>query len=145
VSEADVRALYERILDAWNRASADDFAGAFAEDGEVVGFDGSQMHGRDEIADELGRIFADHETGRYVGKVRRVRPLGDGAALLTAVAGMVPTGQSDLNPDVNTVQILVAEQREGQWHAVAYQNTPAQLHGRPELVEQLTEELRQER
>ena len=35
-------------------------------------------------------------------------------------------------------------ERDDEWRAVLYQNTPAQLHGRPELVESLTEELRQE-
>jgi hypothetical protein len=56
---------------------------------------------------------------------------------------MVPAGRSDLEPTLNAVQALVAEQREGQWRVVLYQNTPAQFHGRPELVESLTEELRQ--
>jgi uncharacterized protein (TIGR02246 family) len=142
--EIEVRALYRRVLDAWNRASGEDFAAAFAEDGEVVGFDGSQITGRVAIAAEMGRIFADHATGAYVGKVRSVRPLGPQAALLHAVAGIVPAGRSDLEPNLNAVQTLVAERREGSWCAVLYQNTPAQLHGRPQLVAKLTEELREE-
>src|SRR4051794_21310012 len=142
--EAEVRALYERLLDGWNRRSAEDFAEAFAEDGEVVGFDGSQNAGRAEIAAEMGRVFADHETGAYVGKIRGVRSLGSEAALLRAVAGVVPAGRSDLEPKLNAVQSLLAEQRGTQWRVVLYQNTPAQFHGRPDLVEALTEELRQE-
>jgi uncharacterized protein (TIGR02246 family) len=143
-AETAVRDLYRRLLDGWNRDSAEDFAAAFAEDGKIVGFDGSQNSGREEIAAEIGRIFADHETGTYVGKVREVRPLGSDAAVLSAVAGVVPAGQSDLEPKLNSVQALVAERRDGEWQVVLYQNTPAQFHGRPELVEGLTEELRQE-
>jgi uncharacterized protein (TIGR02246 family) len=79
-----------------------------------------------------------------VGKVRSVRALGSQAALLRAVAGIVPAGRSDLEPKLNAVQTLVAERRAGAWCAVLYQNTPAQLHGRPELVAALTEELRGE-
>lgn len=142
--DANVYALYLQILDAWNRESAVDFAALFAEDGTCVGFDGSELAGRDAIAEQLGRIFADHETGTYVGKVRDVRPLGAKAALLHAVAGMVPPGASDVEPELNTVQALVAEERSGIWLAVLYQNTPAQFHGRPELSERLTEELRDE-
>ena len=56
---------------------------------------------------------------------------------------MVPPGQSDLNPAVNTVQTVVAAKRDGRWRIVLFQNTPAQFHGRPELAQQLTEELRQ--
>jgi uncharacterized protein (TIGR02246 family) len=137
-----VRALYQQILDAWNRRSGDAFAAAFAADGTVVGFDGSQMTGREEIAATLQQIFADHATGTYVGKVRSVRFLAPEAALLHAVAGVTPAGQSDLNPQLNAIQILVAVKRDGQWRTVHYQNTPAQFHGRPELVQQLTEELR---
>jgi uncharacterized protein (TIGR02246 family) len=65
-------------------------AGAIAPDGLVIGFDGSQMSGRDDVAAEISRIFADHETATYVTKVRSVQPLGADAGLLHAVAGMVP-------------------------------------------------------
>jgi uncharacterized protein (TIGR02246 family) len=68
-SEDEIRELYRRIIDGWNRASAADFAASFADDGEVVGFDGSQLAGRDAIAEEMGRIFADHATGACVGAV----------------------------------------------------------------------------
>jgi len=137
--DREVRALYRRILDGWNRASGDDFAAAFADDGEVVGFDGSQCAGRAAIAAEMGQIFADHDTGAYVGKVKSVRLLGTHAAVLRAVAGVVPAGRSDIEP-----QTLVAERRDVEWQVVLYQNTPAQFHGRPELVDSLTAELCQE-
>jgi hypothetical protein len=58
---------------------------------------------------------------------------------------MVPPGQLDLNPAVNAHQTLVAAQRAGTWHIVLMQTTPAQFHGRPELVQQMTDELRQVR
>ena len=132
------------MIDGWNRDSAADFAAEFAEDGVVVGFDGSQIEGRDAIAREMGAIFADHETGSYVGKVRGVRALGPDAAMLRAIAGVVPAGGSELEPKLNTVQSLIAERRDGEWRAVLYQNTPAQLHGRPELVEEMTAELARE-
>jgi len=64
-------------------------------------------------------------------------------AILRAVVGMVPPGQSDINPAVNTVQSLVAKKQDDRWRIALFQNTPAQFHGRPELVQQLTDELRQ--
>jgi uncharacterized protein (TIGR02246 family) len=140
--ESQVRALYERLLEGWNQASADAFAAAFAEDGEVVGFDGSQIAGRAAIAAEMGRIFADHPTGRYVGKVRGIRSLAPDAAILRAVAGVVPDGRSDIEPALNSVQALVAQRGSDGWKVVLYQNTPAQFHGRPDLTTALTDELR---
>ena len=118
-------------------------AAVIAEDGEMIGFDGSQMHGRSEITTTLATIFADHPTGRYFSKVRSVRFLGDGAAVLRAVVGMIPAGKSDLEPKLNTHQTLVATHQNGAWRVALFQNTPAQFHGRPDLVESLTEELRQ--
>jgi uncharacterized protein (TIGR02246 family) len=142
--ERELSALYARILDSWNRASAESFAASFTQDGRVVGFDGSRQNGRSAIAAEIGKIFADHETGTYVGKVEEVRRLSPEVALLSAVAGLVPAGQSDIEPKLNAVQTLLAERCKGEWLAVLYQNTPAQFHGRPGLVEQLTRELREE-
>ncbi|TMB75961.1 MAG: SgcJ/EcaC family oxidoreductase, partial [Chloroflexi bacterium] len=41
--EIEVRALYRQILDGWNKRSADAFAAPFADDGDSIGFDGSQL------------------------------------------------------------------------------------------------------
>jgi uncharacterized protein (TIGR02246 family) len=140
-----VRALYHQMLEGWNTRNAQAFAAPFAEDGEVIGFDGSQMSGSAEIAATLQQIFADHVTAPYVSKVRGVRLLRPDAAVLRAIVGMVPPGQADLNPAVNAHQTLVAARRAGTWHIVLMQSTPAQFHGRPELVQQMTEDLRQVR
>lgn len=138
-----IRALCRGLWAAWNARNAAGFAALFDEQGVVVGFDGSQMHGPEEIESSLSQIFGHHQTAPYVGKVRDVRLLTPDSALLRAVAGMVPPGQSDINPAVNAIQTLVAVRRNGRWRIAAYQNTPAQFHGRPELVEQMTAELRQ--
>ena len=142
-SEIEVRRLYQQLLDSWNGRDADAFASSFAEDGHVIGFDGSQMAGQTEIASTLGQIFADHPTGSYVSKVRDVRLLSPDVALLRAIVGMVPHGRSDIEPALNAHQTLIATMLDGQWRITLFQNTPAQFHGRPDLVQQLTEELRQ--
>ena len=141
---SDARALYDALLDAWNRQNADQFANLFEDDAVVIGFDGSVMIGRDAIRDELRRIFGDHPTARYVAKVREVRVLADSVVLLRAVAGMVPPDSSDINPKTNAHQTLVARGGAGQWRIALFQNTPAQFHGRPELAEALTNELQEE-
>lgn len=141
--EAPIAALYQQLLDAWNRRDAAGFAAQFVEDANVVGFDGSQMNGRTEIETTLRRIFSDHQTGRYVGKIREVRFLTPDVAVLRAISGLVSAGQTDLNPATNAIQSLVAVRLDGQWRIAHYQNTPAQFHGRPELAEQLTAELRE--
>ena len=137
-----IEALHGEILSAWNRRDAGAYAERFTESGIVVGFDGSEMHGREDIARQLEAIFADHEVATYVRVVRGVRFLGDEAALLQAAVGMVPPAGEDVMPDRNAVQLLLAVRAGGAWQAEAFQNTPARLDGRPEAAEALSEELR---
>jgi uncharacterized protein (TIGR02246 family) len=139
---AAVQALYRRVLDGWNARDAEAFAAPFREDGECIGFDGTLHAGRAAIAEQIGQIFADHETGTFVGKVQHVRVIGPGAAVLRAVAGVLPPGGTEPHPDQNAVQTLTAAQRMGRWEIANYQNTPARHHGRPEAAEALAEELR---
>jgi uncharacterized protein (TIGR02246 family) len=139
-SEDAATALYRQMIDGWNAADAGAMAAPLGRDGLMIGFDGSQLQGREAVAAELGRIFADHETARYVTKVRWVKALGAEAALLYAVAGMPAPGTSELMPDRNAVQTLVAHAGEDASVAL-FQTTPAQLHGRPEEAEALTAEL----
>jgi uncharacterized protein (TIGR02246 family) len=83
------------------------------------------MHGPDEIESALAGIFADHETASYVAKIRDVRFIDDDVAVLGAVVGMGPPGRSELNPDVNAVQTLVAKRSGDGWRITLLQNTPA--------------------
>jgi uncharacterized protein (TIGR02246 family) len=140
-AEDAVTSLYQRLIAGWNAGDSEAMAAAVADDGLVVGFDGSQMAGREAVAAELGRIFADHETADYVTKIRSVRSLGTDVALLYAVAGMVPPGGTEIMADRNTVQTVVAHRAGGDWRVALFQTAPAQLHGRPELSEALTAEL----
>jgi uncharacterized protein (TIGR02246 family) len=137
-----IEPLYRRLLDAWNRQDADEMAACFAEEGEMIGFDGSQAQGRSEIANHLRPIFADHETATFVAKVRSVREMSPNVTLLRAAAGMVPPRGSDIDPEVNTHHTVLATRSEDQLLIVLFQNTPAQFHGRPELKEAWTEEMR---
>jgi uncharacterized protein (TIGR02246 family) len=140
--EDAVRRLYREILEGWNADDAQAFAAPFADDGAVIGFDGSEIVGRTAIAEAMAAIFADHATGSYVGIVRSVRLLGPGAALLRAISGVVPAGERDLKPELNAVQSLVAQRGDSGWRVVLYHNTPAAFHGRLEAREAMTEELR---
>jgi uncharacterized protein (TIGR02246 family) len=141
--ESAVSILYMQLLNHWNHREAGAMAGLFLGDGHVVGFDGSQIDGRAQIAAEMARIFHEHQTAVYVGKIREIRFLSAETVLLRAVVGMIPPGQDDINPAVNAIQTLVAVKQAEEWYAVLFQNTPAQFHGRPELAAALTAELRE--
>jgi len=141
MSENEVTALYEKLIAGWNAHDGEAMAAPFAADGVIIGFDGSMSTGKQTIGAEMASIFADHETGRYAVKVQSVRTLGPEAVILRAIAGLVPAGQGAINAETNSHQTVVAESQDGQWRIVLFQNTPAQFHGRPELVEDMTREL----
>jgi uncharacterized protein (TIGR02246 family) len=137
-----VRRLYERILIAWNEQDAAAMAARFEVDGNLVGFDGSQADSRAAIEDHLRPIFADHPTASYVAIVRQIRMLGRHVGLLRAVVGMIPPGNDDINPALNTIQTLVAVEHADGWRAAHSQSTPAAWHSRPQERAALTDELR---
>jgi uncharacterized protein (TIGR02246 family) len=140
--EAATRDLYERLIEAWNKRNARDYALLFASNGSIVGFDGSQVNGQIEIGAHVSEIFSHHQTASYVTIVREVRPLGSDVTLLRANAGMVPPGKEELNPELNAVQSMVAVRKVGKWEIALVQNTPAAFHEKPDLSKKLTEELR---
>ncbi|MBM7553589.1 SgcJ/EcaC family oxidoreductase [Thalassobacillus pellis] len=141
--QGNIENVYQLLIKAWNDRNAGGMAELFVDDGEIIGFDGSISKGPEEIYAHLHPIFKDHPTAPFVIKVKEVRALGDGATLLRAIAGMVPPGGSDIHSDFNTHHTLITLTNEQGSKIVLFQNTPAQFHGRPELVEQMTEELRE--
>ena len=127
-SDHQIRRLYEQMLIAWNQQDAPAIAACFEEDGNLVGFDGTQADSRADIEDHLRPIFADHPTSAYLAKVR-------------AVVEMIPPGLDEINPTGKSIQTLVAVQNADGWQAALFQSTPAAWHGRPQDSPSLTEEL----
>ena len=61
-------------MDGWNKGSSEAFAAPFAEDGDLVGMDGTHLKGRQEIISFNQQLFDTYVKGsRLVGKVRSVR------------------------------------------------------------------------
>ena len=141
-TERETRELYRQLLETWNKRNARDYALLFAPDASLVGFDGTQVFGQLEIGAHLSEVFSHHQTARYVSIEREVRAIADGAAILSAVAGMVPPDKDDINPELNAVQTMVAVRKSGTLKIAHFQNTPAAFHGRPDDAKKLTEELR---
>lgn len=136
------RELYQRLIEAWNKRNARDYALAFASTGYLVGFDGSQVNGQMEIGAHVSEIFSHHQTAAYVTIVREVRPITSDVTVLRSNVGMVPPGKDDINPDLNAVQCMVAARKGDKWEIALFQNTPAAFHDKPDLSKKLTEELR---
>jgi uncharacterized protein (TIGR02246 family) len=143
--ETTIRKLYQRTIDGWNKASGDAFAAPYTDDSDFIGFDGTYMKGRQEIASFHQMLFDKFLRGsRLIGKVRSIRVVTVDVAIMIAVGGTVMAGQSDIEPERNSIHTIVAVKRNNNWYFTAFQNSRAQYIGRPEESQALTEELRQE-
>lgn len=141
--ESLIHMLYHNFLHAWNKKSAADMAELFINDGTIIGFDGSQVRGKSEIEKHLASIFFDHRTATYVSKIRNIKWISPEVAILSAISGMIPAGQTDINPEMNAVQALLTVRDDKHWKIAFFQNTPAAFHGHPEMRDKLTRELRE--
>ena len=122
--ESAVRALYQQLMDGWNKGSGDAFAAAFTEDGDLVAFDGTHFEGREEIAPFHQQLFDKWLKGsRLVGEVKDVRFLGPDVAVMHAVGSTVMPGKSEPSPERDSIQTLVTVREAGEWRLAAFQNT----------------------
>ena len=72
--EAAIRSLYQQLMDGWNKGIGEAFAAPFAEDGDLVGFDGTRLKGRQEIVSFHQQLFNSYVKGsRLVGMVKKMR------------------------------------------------------------------------
>ena len=129
--EAAVRELYQQFMDAWGQGSGAALAAVFTQDGDLIGFDGTHLKGRQEIAPFHQRLFDKWLKGsRLVGHVTDVRFLGPDVAVMHAVGGTVMRGKQAPAPERDSIQTLVATRLEGgDWRLAAFQNTRLRLMG----------------
>jgi len=137
-----VEELYASLMDAWNKRDAKAFEDLFILDGDIVGFDGTQIHGQGSIGEHLRTVFGDHPTLPYTYRITGVTQISTEVAIVRAIAGMKPPGAKDFDPKLHAIHRLTAVHRGGAYRVALFQNTPAQFHGRPQDVEQMTADLR---
>jgi uncharacterized protein (TIGR02246 family) len=129
--EAAVRDLYQQLIDGWNRGSGAAFAAVFAEDGDLVAYDGTRFRGRQQIAPFHQELFDKWMQGsRLVGQVEDVRFLSRDVAVMHAVGGTVMRGKTEPSPERDSIQTLVATRQGGEWRLAAFQNTRVRPIGR---------------
>jgi uncharacterized protein (TIGR02246 family) len=129
--EAAITALYQRALDGWNEGSGAAFAAAWADDGQLIGFDGTQLKGRAEIAAFHEPLFTTYLKGtRLVGSVRDVEFPAPDVAVFHADGRTIMAGASEPTPERDSIQTMVAVRRAGAWELLAFQNTRVRPMGR---------------
>jgi uncharacterized protein (TIGR02246 family) len=131
---------YACFVEAWNRLDGVALAAAFARCGVFVGFDGTEIRGQRGIEATFLRIFADHARPALVAKLRWVRPIRSGAAVVCVGVGMAESGE--LLEAHNALQCALVARSRGEWRIEHLQTTLAGWINRPAERAALTNELR---
>ena len=122
--EREIRALHKRMLEAWGAGDGEAFAAPFSDDAVFIGFDGSVMRGREQIASTHQEVFDRWMKGtRLVEHRTEVRFVDTGVAIVHTLGGTVMRGKSEPTPERDSIQTLVAVRDAGGWSFVSFQNT----------------------
>lgn len=126
-AEADVRAVLDRLAQAWNEGDAAAYGRLFTEDADYVTFFGLNTPGRKQI-EEMHRMLFEGPlkgstlTGRLgaEAKVRFVRP---DVAVAVVGGGSSLSGGETPDEGRETTVTFVLVQEDGEWLITAFQNT----------------------
>ena len=129
--EAEIRALFRRLLDDWGRGDGEAYGSRFTEDADYVAFDGSHTKGREEISSSHQQLFDKFLKGtRLTGRILSVKFPSPDVALVHATGGTVMRGKTRPSRERDSVQTLVAVRRDGGWRFAAFHNTRVRPIGR---------------
>ena len=121
--EDAIRAVHQRIIDAWNAGDGSAFAAPFTDDADFVAWEGTHLKGRVEIASFHRRAFDTVVKGsRLEGEVKFVRLLGPALAVMHSVVTVTRCGQPAASPGRASMQLTVVAKRNGQWRGEALMN-----------------------
>jgi uncharacterized protein (TIGR02246 family) len=122
--ERAIRALHGRMLEAWGAGDGEAFAAPFSDDALFIGFDGSMMRGREQIAATHQEVFDRWMKGTRLAEERtEVSFVHPDVAIVHALGGTVMRGKSEPTPERDSIQTLVAVRDAGGWSFVSFQNT----------------------
>jgi uncharacterized protein (TIGR02246 family) len=130
-NDAPIRALYQRLMEGWNRGDAESFAEPFVNDADFIAFDGTHFKGKNAIIESHRPLFDKWMKGtRLVGECISIRFLNPEIALLHATGGTIMKGRAGPSPERDSIQTMVAVKRNGEWRLIAFQNTRVRPIGR---------------
>ena len=121
--EDTIRAIHQRMIDAWNTGNAAAFAAPFSDDADFIEFEGTHLKGRREIASFHQQIFDTVVKGtRLQGEVKFVRFLGPVLAVIHSGVTVTLQGQTEASPSRDSMQLTVVAKRGGEWRGEGLMN-----------------------
>lgn len=123
-NDREVRAVLDRLYEAWAAGDADAFVADYTEDATSI-LPGMYGVGREAIRDRMAGVFAGPLKGTTVhDEVLSVRFLDDAAAVVVSRSTVLMPGQelSSVPDDRWILATWALTRREGRWLVAAYHN-----------------------
>ena len=122
-AESAIRAVHQRMIDAWNAGDAATFAAPFTDEADFVAFEGTHLKGRREIASFHRQIFDRVVKGtRLQGEVKFVRFLSPVLAVMHSAVRVTLQGRTEASPSRDSMQLTVITKRHGEWRSEGLMN-----------------------
>jgi uncharacterized protein (TIGR02246 family) len=122
--EFKLQSLLQRVLVAWERGDGRALAAEFADDGDVVFFEGSCLQGRHQIEAVMQHLFETTLRGtRYLAQVKAVRFVTPEVALMQTLGGVVFPEETIIPVERCSIQTFVIVRIRGTWSVASFQNT----------------------
>jgi len=121
--EIRIRALFEQMLEGWNKGSGKLFAEPFEDEAIFIAFDGSQTKGRANIERGHQELFDKWLQGsQLVGEIINIRFLSADVALVHSTGNTILKGKEKPSPERESIQTLVAVRKDNDWKFTAFHN-----------------------
>jgi len=121
--ESKLQSLVRRVLAAWERGDGRALAAEFADDGDVVFFEGSCLQGRAQIEAVMQHLFETTLRGtRCLAQVKALRFVTPEVALIQTLGGVVFPKETVIPVERCSIQTFVAVRIRGTWSVASFQN-----------------------
>ena len=125
--ERAIEALYRDLMDSWGRGEGKAYAMQFTDDADYIIFDGSHLKGQQEITSTFQHLFDTWLKGTSLqGHIQKIHFLAPEAAFAIATSGLVFPGRTEVRPNRQSINSLVAVKRNGTWRFSSLHNTRIQ-------------------
>jgi uncharacterized protein (TIGR02246 family) len=124
IEEIKLRALLARMSDAWERGDGDSYISAFSDDADYVVFDGTHLHGKQDIAAAHAPLWTNALKGAQLLTIGlTIRFVTPDVALLHSRGAVQKWYERRPAKSAVSVQSMVAVRSNGAWQITAFYNT----------------------
>ncbi|MEV7346614.1 SgcJ/EcaC family oxidoreductase [Streptomyces sp. NPDC093544] len=119
-----LRAVPARMIEGWNRGDAAAFAADFAQDAELIDFDGTVHKGRDTVIAFQQPVFDTVLKGSRLvrSEVEFTRLVAPGCAVIHHRFGMTMAGEEEPPPTRYFLQLFATVWQNDRWEIATLQN-----------------------